>query len=54
MGKGQLFYAENGRFVNVSRDSSSVNQTEVQHDNSDDISVQQSHSNMKHSDITVN
>lgn len=52
--KGSFFYAENGRFVNVSGDSSSVNQTEVQHDNSVDISVQQSNSNIKHSYITVN
>lgn len=44
VGKGQLFYAGNESFINVSGDSSSVNQTEIQHGNSDDISEQQSHS----------
>lgn len=38
MGKGQLYRAENGRFINVSGDSSPVNQMELHHDNSADIS----------------
>lgn len=35
VGKGQLYYAENGKRTNVSGDSSSMNQAEVQHGHSD-------------------
>lgn len=35
VGKGQLYYAENGKCRNVSGDSSSMNQAEAQHGNSD-------------------
>lgn len=38
VGKGQLYHAENGRFINVSGDSSPVNHMELHHDNSADIS----------------
>ena len=37
-GQRAAVYAENGSFINVSGDSSSVNQTETQHGDSDDIS----------------
>lgn len=40
VGKGQLYYAENGSFRNVSGDSSLVNQRVIQHANSADISGQ--------------
>lgn len=35
MGKGQLYYAENGKCRNVSGDSDSMNQAEAQHGHSD-------------------
>ncbi len=57
-GQRAAFYSENGSFRNVSGDSSSENQKEIQHCNSDDISQQQSHfstprHNMKHNYITL-
>lgn len=38
--RAALLFIENGSFINVSGDSSSVNQTGIQHGYSDDISEQ--------------
>lgn len=41
VGKGQLYHAENGNCRNVSGDSSSMNQAEAQHGDSDALFITQ-------------